>query len=172
MTANRSVDDDMMSESCLLGAASVSDTARALGLSRARFYQLLGSAFPLPVYDVTTRRPFFTAEQQRVCLDVRKRNLGIDGRPILFYARRKAPLVAHASRRRAKTPIKSSSTGRWADLVEGLKAIGMDGVTESQVDVVIRESCPSGTDGIERGELLRRVYRSLRCRQNSTDSVR
>ena len=38
---------------------SISDMARMVGLSRARFYQLVGTTFPFPVYDVATHRPFY-----------------------------------------------------------------------------------------------------------------
>ena len=69
-------------------AVTVSEMARMCGLSRARFYQLIGTAFPYPVYSVSTRRPFFDQELQKVCLEVRRRNCGIDGKPILFYSRR------------------------------------------------------------------------------------
>ena len=64
---------------------SVAEMARMVGLSRGRFYQLVGTAFPWPVYDIKTRRPYYDAEGQSRCLDVRKRNCGIDGRPVLFY---------------------------------------------------------------------------------------
>src|SRR5690242_18870981 len=67
---------------------TVAEMARMVGLGRARFYQLQGTAFPWPVYDIRTKRPIYLEEQQRVCLEVRRRNCGVDGRPILFYARR------------------------------------------------------------------------------------
>ena len=72
-------------------AVTVAEMARMVGLSRARFYQLMGTAFPSPVYDVATRRPHFDEDQQKDCLEVRRRNCGIDGKPILFYCRR-API--------------------------------------------------------------------------------
>jgi hypothetical protein len=44
-------------------AVIVSEMARMVGLSRARFYQLRkAGVFPLPVYDVATRRPVYTEE--------------------------------------------------------------------------------------------------------------
>ena len=59
---------------------SVADMARMLSLSRARFYQLVNEGiFPYPIYSVHTRRPYFSEEMQQVCLDVRKRNCGING---------------------------------------------------------------------------------------------
>ena len=68
-------------------AISVAEMSRLVGLSRQRFYQLVGSAFPPPVYDVASRRPFYTRELQEICLDVRRRQCGINGRPVLFHAR-------------------------------------------------------------------------------------
>ena len=61
-------------------AVTVAEMGRMCGLSRARFYQLIGATFPMPVYDVATRRPFYDEEAQKVCLEVRRRNCGIDGR--------------------------------------------------------------------------------------------
>ena len=63
---------------------TVAEMARMVGLSRARFYQLIGSCFPWPLYGVSTKRPFYDENLQRMCLDVRRRNCGIDGKPILF----------------------------------------------------------------------------------------
>ena len=39
---------------------SVAEMARMVGLSRQRFYQLLGKTFPFPLYRIATRRPFYT----------------------------------------------------------------------------------------------------------------
>ncbi len=91
-------------------AVSVSEMARMAGLSRSRFYQLIGTAFPPPVYDAKTRRPFYTASQQQTCLEVRHRNCGIDGRPVLFYARRPMQSVRPQGRRKSKSS--SPKSGR------------------------------------------------------------
>jgi hypothetical protein len=64
---------------------SVSELARMCGLSRARFYQLQrAGVFPPPVYDVSTHRPVYVEELQKVCLEVRRKNCGVNGKPILF----------------------------------------------------------------------------------------
>ena len=69
-------------------AVTVSEMARMVGLSRARFYQLVeAGVFPTPVYCVSTRRPMYVEELQEVCLTVRRRNCGVNGKPVLFYAR-------------------------------------------------------------------------------------
>src|SRR5207344_1180857 len=105
-------------------AVTVAEMSRMVGLSRARFYQLIGSAFPHPVYDVATKRPFYSEEAQKVCLEVRRRNCGIDGKPILFYAKR---LPVAPLKRMLKSENKSSH------LVDGLQSLGMN-ATASQVE--------------------------------------
>ena len=73
-------------------AYSVVETAKLCRLSRARFYDLIGSgAVPPPVYSITTRRPLYTAELAARCIEVRETNIGIDGRYVLFYDRRLPP---------------------------------------------------------------------------------
>src|SRR5271168_1951388 len=81
-------------------AVTVAEMARMVGLSRSRFYQLIGSAFPQPERQPGTGRPIYTAALQEVCLEVRRRNCGIDGKPVLFYARRlgTAPAKPKASK--------------------------------------------------------------------------
>src|SRR5271156_6193222 len=84
---------------------SVAEMARMCGLSRARFYQLVeAGVFSPPLYRIDTKRPFFNQEMQEVCLEVRRKNCGINGRPVLFYARR---LGAPISKAKA-TPPKNS----------------------------------------------------------------
>jgi hypothetical protein len=58
---------------------SISCMASQCGLSRSRFDQLIGTAFPYPIYDVATRRPFYPPDLQEQCLEVRRRNFGING---------------------------------------------------------------------------------------------
>jgi hypothetical protein len=132
---------------------SVAEMARMVGMSRARFYQLIGSAFPPPVYDVSTRRPFYVEEMQTMCLEVRRRNCGIDGHPILFYCRRPA----------ISTPKKKSSpkTACHADLIEALKGLGLV-TTAIQVDAVLNEVFPKGTHNVASGEVVRAIFIKLR----------
>src|SRR5229473_3348188 len=69
-------------------AVTVAEMARMCGLSRSRFYQLIGTAFPEPERQPETGRPIYTEELQQVCLEVWRRNCGIDGKIVLFSARR------------------------------------------------------------------------------------
>ena len=143
---------------------TVSEMARMVGLSRARFYQLQGTAFPLPVYDIVTRRPIYTEEQQRVCLEVRRRNCGIDGRPVLFYARRPGtPSTPRTPKRATASPKQPPHAG----LIDALKALGLSSVTPAQVAAALSELFPSGTTGVEQGEIVRAIFLNMKRRHNA-----
>ena len=145
-------------------AVTVAEMARMVGLSRARFYQLLGTAFPLPVYDVTTRRPLFVEEMQRVCLEVRRRNCGIDGKPILFYCRR-VPI----STTKRPTKIAGTKSNVSSELFSGLRSLGLT-TTSAQVEAAMTKLYPNGTVGVDQAELVRSIFIHLK-RQNSHDNV-
>ena len=138
---------------------SVAEMARMVGLSRGRFYQLIGSTFPYPVYDLVSKRPFYTGELQGVCLEVRRRNCGIDGKPVLFYARRAITATKKASRQLAKAKPKHDD---HADLCEGLKYLGLLAVTSADVELAIKTRYPSGVGQTDQGEVLRALFLHLR----------
>ena len=138
-------------------AVTVAEMARMTGLSRARFYQLLGSAFPHPVYSVSTRRPFFTEEMQEICLEVRRRNCGIDGKPILFYARR--PMTTATKPRPPKLQTSKSSVPE--DLIDGLRSLGLT-VSRTQVEDAIKIVFPGGTIGTDQSEVVRGIFLHLK----------
>ena len=142
-------------------AVSVAEMARMVALSRQRFYQLIGSTFPHPVYDVATKRPFYTEELQAICLQVRLRNFGIDGRPVLFYARRNVIAPKRASRPQAK--VSRAKADDHAALLDGLRALGLMTATTVQVSAAMKELYPSGVNGTDQGELLRSVFLHLRA---------
>jgi hypothetical protein len=131
---------------------TVSEMAKMVGLSRARFYQLVrGGVFPPPVY--RSGRPVYTAELQEVCLGVRKSHRGINGEPVLFYAKRRPsrPATTPAPRNKDVTA-----------LVESLNALGLATATAAQVEKATKELFPKGTGGLDQGEVLKRVFLHLR----------
>jgi len=149
---------------------SISEMARMVGLSRARFYQLVGTTFPWPLYDIATRRPFYDENGQRACLDVRRRNCGIDGKPLMFYARRSIPTATRAKRRAPKGPSpKQTNDDSYGPFVEGLKSLGLV-VGPAQVAAAVEEIYPNGVDTIGQGDVLRAVFLHLK-RQDCGDSV-
>jgi len=133
---------------------SVAEMARMCSLSRARFYQLVNEGiFPHPVYDVFTRRPFFTEEMQAVCLEVRRKNCGVNGRPILFCsARSQAPKIA------GKPKLEK---GRHVELLAGLKALGLE-ATALEVENIVSKLFPNGVELLDQGQVIRQVFLELK----------
>src|SRR3979409_798106 len=114
---------------------TVSEMARMVGLSRARFYQLQkAGVFPAPVYQ--SGRPVYTEDQQQVCLEVRRRNRGVNGEPVLFYARRRGVEPARRPPKVSKPPSQNKDV---AALVEGLNSLGLTTATAAQVEKVAKE---------------------------------
>jgi hypothetical protein len=142
-------------------AVTVSEMARMCGLSRARFYQLQKTGiFPPPLYDVSTHRPVYDEELQKVCLSVRHRNCGVNGKPILFYARR-PPLVHPTPKtKRVRAPIPKKD--QHLELIEALHALGLASVTPAQVGAAMKEVYPQGTAGVDQAEVVRTVFLHLR----------
>ena len=150
-------------------AVTVSEMARMVGLSRARFYQLMkAGTFPQPDRDSNTGRPRYSEEGQRLCLEVRRRNCGVDGRPVLFYAR--AHLPAAPTKPQRATNAKPAKDIGHADLLDGLVALGLASATSDQVDAALKALYPTGTDNVDQADLLREVFLFLK-RQNSAGNV-
>ena len=145
-------------------AVTVAEMARMLNLSRQRLHQLIGTAFPYPVYDIKTRRPFFTEELQRVCLEVRRRNCGVDGKAILFYARRGG---APSPTKRTK---KVKVNGAHVAILDAVKSLGLVSATANQVDAAIKVLFPRGVESEDQAEVIRGVFVHLQ-RQNRSDNV-
>ncbi|MEX1028112.1 MAG: AlpA family phage regulatory protein [Candidatus Paceibacterota bacterium] len=147
-------------------AVSVSEMARMVGLSRARFYQLMGEGiFPPPVYSVANRRPFFDEEAQKSCLEVKRRNCGINGEPVLFYTSRH-PLPHQPTKRLTKPKPKPKRSNEFADLIDSLACLGLS-VSDQQVDAAVRECFPSGLQNLESGEVVRAVFLHLKRQVSS-----
>src|SRR6516162_3136360 len=133
---------------------TVSEMARMVRLSRARFDQLeKAGVFPAPAYQ--GGRPVYTEEQQQVCLEVRRKNRGVNGEPVLFYARRRAIQPAKHKKRADPLPAKNKDI---ASLLDGLNALGLTTATAAQVLKVTEELFPQGTKGLDQAEVLRVVF--------------
>ena len=84
-----------------------------------------------------------------------EKNVGINGRVVLFYARRPP-----CRRTKSKTHGSASSPKprRHAGLIEGLKGLGLATVTESDVASALQKLYPSGTTAVGEAEVLRSVF--------------
>lgn len=155
----------MKEEQPLKAAVTVADMARMVGLSRARFYQLQKAGiFPQPRMDESKKRPFYDEELQKVCLEVRRRNSGVNGQVVLFYARRTEIAPSKPKVRRAQAVPKQEP---HANLVESLKALGLTTVTPADVGVAVGELFGGRTDGKDDGEVIRAVFLHLKRRRDS-----
>lgn len=139
-------------------AVTVAEMARMTGLGRSRFYQLIGTAFPYPVYDPFTKRPFYVEDQQRICLEVRRRNCGIDGKPILFYAKSVARPPSIKKQVSKAVPVNAQK-----ELVDGLLDLGMR-ATPAHVNDALKSLYPSGSEGVDFTSKLVAVFTHLQSK--------
>ncbi len=146
-------------------AVSVKDMAAMCGLSRQRFAQLVkAGVFPTPLYDTATRRPFYAEDMQKVCLEVRRRNFGINGKAVLFYARRAGLVVAPP--KGSKSPKDDPNS----EILGGLKALGLTTVTASLVAEALKALFPKGTASTDQAEVVRAVFIHLRGKNTAVNA--
>ena len=145
-------------------AVCIKEMAALVGLSRQRFMQLVKSGvFPQPLKDEATGRPYYTEELQTVCLDVRRRNCGVNGQIVMFYARRTASPTPPSRPRPVKpTKPKAVSNDSHADIVTGLHGLGLVTATSVHVADAVAHLFPKGTDEADPGHVLRAVFLHLR----------
>ncbi len=137
---------------------SVTEMARMVGLSRARFYQLVKKGtFPVADQDTATSRPCYLEEKQRLILEARRRNLGVDQKPILFYSRRRD---LGQTKKTESRPAKPSKGNVYADLIDQLAQAKVF-VTAAEVEPIVKEMFPEGTVGIDPGEVFLAVFKRL-----------
>ena len=149
-------------------AVTVAEMARMVGLSRARFYQLIGTAFPHPVHCVKTRRLIYVQELQEVCLEVRRRTFGVDGKAVLFYSRRiGSPALPIAKVKSAAPKSKAPRVHEWLD---SIRSLGLANATSAEISAAVKALFPKGSDSIARGEVIKAVFLHLQC-QDSADKV-
>jgi predicted DNA-binding transcriptional regulator AlpA len=148
---------------------TVSEMARMVGLSRSRFYQLV-EAGVFPQRRLHARVANLDVEElQQVCLDVRRRNCGVNNQPVLFYARGHRLTPQAKPTRSAKPKPKPSKVNDHADLIDGLAALGLP-TTTGEVEAAMTALYPTGINGTDRGEVLRAVFLFMK-RQNTGGSA-
>ena len=150
----------MMSNFNLKPVISVIDMIRMLSLSRARFYQLIDKQiFPSPLYCPRTHRPFYTAEFQQICLDIRESNIGYNGSYVLFYSPRKEKQTI-SDKSGSKSKPKNSA---YQELTETLKRMGLD-VDTAQVGSSVENLFPEGLDKTDSGLVIRELFRFFKSK--------
>lgn len=146
----------MSPDNDLKAVCSVTEMARKLRLSRARFYQLQNAGvFPKPVYCPHTRRPFYPLDLQHRCLEIRKTGIGPEGQPILFN--------------RPRTDRSERSPGRpaqeYEELIEALRKTGLK-VSRRNVAEAVKALYPAGLTQVQvEGTVIRDLFRYLEQRR-------
>ena len=150
---------------------SITQMARLLCLSRSRFYQLMSeNIFLPPIYSASNKRPYFTSEMAEQNMAVKKNNVGVNGKIVLFYSsRNNSILPTHRKKSGKNKSINNIVEDTHKDVKEGLCALGLSGVSNAQIESTLASCFPGGTGGTPEGEILRAVFLSIK-RQNSTDN--
>ena len=149
---------------------TVSEMARMVSLSRARFYQLVKEGvFPIPSHNAQTKRPLYTRLQQQECMLIRRNNQGANGRAVLFYGRK-----TEMGFNQPRIPkIRKQPTTKDAvmdDLHHGLRQLGLSEVTDNDIRTALAKEYPDGQATVNSSVLLMTIFRHLRC-QDSQDNV-
>lgn len=140
----------MLSDNNLKAVCSVTEMAKKLGLSRARFYQLQKmGVFPKPVYCTRTKRPFYPLDLQQQCIRIRKTGIGHNGQPLVFYSLR-------------KDKSQCQPGPDYKQLTDTLRQMGLNvklNTVDNSVKVLYPKGLPSHTD---EGTVIRDLFRYLR----------
>ena len=139
-------------------AVSVSEMAKMVGLSRARFYDLVQrGVFVSPVYSLSNRRPFYTAQMQQKNLEVRQTQRGVNGEFALFYLKQPS-----GPNRTSRGQSSNGQTNRIDELLQGVRALGARSATTAQIEQALAVCYPEGIGQVDGTDVLRQVYRHLR----------
>ena len=144
----------------LKAVCSVTELAGILGLSRTRFYQLQRmGVFPMPVFCIRTKRPFYPLDLQKKCIEIRKTGIACNGQPILFYGDRK-------SHNKASCKLSESEKGgknqqKYEELTDTLKRMGLSvscKAVKNAIDALFPEGLQQHSD---EGQTVRDLFRYL-----------
>ena len=134
---------------------SMTEIAKMVQLSRARFYQLLEQGFfPKPLHDERSKRPYYDLELQNKILESRQSGIGIDGSYMLFYSPRKNTGTTSSPKKKQVDPVVK-------ELVETLQEMGLE-TTVKQVEQGLSEIYPDGVGDQEQGVVIRDLFRHLK----------
>jgi hypothetical protein len=157
-----------MEEKAIPEIVSINQLCNLMGVSRSRYYQILSEGLIHPPVYSDSNRPYFTRELALMNIAVKRNNTGVNGKICIFY--NCAPSTSSAKNKTVKKEVKKKTTDNHSDLVEGLSCLGINGISNSQIEAALKKCFPNGTDSFEEGEILRQVYCLIK-EQNSADNV-
>ena len=143
---------------------SISTMSELLGLSRSRLYQLVEQGILLKaVYLLKNKRPVYTREMAVRNLEARNSNVGINGEIVMFYSAR-TPATSINNTVRKYTERQSSSSDKYAEIIDALLSLGLKDITSSVIDKSIQQCFPGGTENVPEDEVITEVFRFLKTR--------
>ena len=147
---------------------SINKLCSMMSISRSRYYQILSEGLILPpIYSPNTKRPYFSRETALRNLEVKKNNIGVNGKICIFYNVRNSP-ISSGNNNSPKKENKKKPDNKYTDIIEGLNCLGLNDIKIVQIEEAIKKSFPNGTDNVDEGEVLKAVF-CLISAQNSTD---
>lgn len=147
---------------------SINQLCSLMSISRSRYYQILDEGLIVPPIFSDSKRPYFTREMALRNLEVKKNNVGVNGKICIFYNCNSYPISSPKNNPKKKEQNKKT-TAKHTDLSDGLSSLGLTDITSSQVDEAVKKCFPDGID-VDEGEVLRMVFCQIK-EQNSTDNV-
>lgn len=145
------------------GPLSVLEMAATVGLSRTQFSEhVRRGVFPPPVYDLRTRRPYYTVEQQRVVIGVRESRIGTNGQYVLFYSRRQHQTTASKPKVLVRPQSPAAPPSLIDDLHRAMTELGLTSVTRKDVEQSVAVVFPGGVPDLQRA--VQPTYLELRRR--------
>lgn len=137
-------------------AITVSKMCSLLSMSRSQFYwHVKKGTFHIP-NKLSNGRPYYNASQVEDNLKARELGIGVNGEYVIFYQR------DTETPKEKNTTSKSKPKQDYTDLMDGLSALGLTGLTTSAVGDAVEHCYPKGTAGQEENDILRTVFRHLK----------
>src|SRR5262245_51782632 len=137
---------------------TVSEMAELCHLSRSRFYDLIeAGVFPKPIQHPSSKRPMYDRGLMEKCLEIKETGIGANGLPVLFN---RMPRKAPRPQRRKPQEKKPDH----AELLDAMKGLGLT-TTPQAVAEALAAVFPTGVDGHEQGDVIRRVFLHLQRRK-------
>lgn len=147
MKENRIMTVQSMNATNMKAVVSVAEMCKQLGMSRSQFYfHVKRGTFHAPLY-LPNKRPYYTASMVEDNLKARATGVTVAGEYVIFYERQAS---------------KSNEKQDHSSLIDGLRLLGLNGITNDQIDDALQKCYPKGTSGLDESSVLRAVFKHLK----------
>ena len=145
MKENRIMAVQSMNVTHLKAVVSVAEMCKQLSMSRSQFYfHVKRGTFHAPLY-LPNKRPYYTASMVEDNLKARATGITVAGEYVIFYER-----------------TTSNAKQDYSSLIEGLRLLGLNGITNEQIDGALAKCYPKGIVGLDESSVLRVVFKYLK----------